>query len=113
MDIDAASLFTGFLVGLMVFQVRGAKRILEALGFLGMLLFMLTLINVFISKNLNATHTYNIVISFFVGNTLGHFVYLVGANISRYIQFGELSPRMLIYLMTTLLMLIAFKALFG
>jgi len=82
MDIDVASLFVGFLVGLVVFQVRGAKRILEALGLLGTLLFMLTLVNAVISKNLGTTYISNMLISFFVGSILGRLVYLVGANIS-------------------------------
>ena len=112
MDIDVTSLLIGFLVGLVVFQVRGVKKILEALGLLGTMLFMLTLINTVLnSRNLNPSHISNMTISFFVGGILGNLVYLIGANISRYMQFGTLSPKILIYIMLIVLILIIFSGL--
>ncbi|RLF03265.1 MAG: hypothetical protein DRK00_09005 [Thermoprotei archaeon] len=111
MDIDVASLLIGFLVGLIVFQVRNVKKILEALGFLGTMLFILTLINTILNtRNLNLNYVFKrMVTSFFVGEILGNLVYLIGANISRYIQFGTLSLKILIYIMLIALILIIFS----
>jgi len=111
MDIDIVSLLIGFLIGLLVFQVRGAKRVLEALGFLGTILFTLTLISYVLnnSGNLDPGYMSNTIISFIVGEVLGNLIYFVGANISRYLQFGTLSPRILIYIMWILLILIIFQ----
>jgi hypothetical protein len=112
MNLDIVSLLIGFLVGLIVFQVHGVKKILEALGFLGTMLFMLTLINTIMnSKSLNPAYIFNMIISFFVGGVLGELVYLIGANISRYVQFGTLSPRILLYIMLIVLILIIFSSL--
>jgi len=108
MNIDAASLLIGFLVGLIVFQVRGVKKILEVLGFLGAIVFMLTLMNTVLNtRNLNSS--YKMIISFFVGGVLGNLVYLIGANISRYIQFGTLSLKIIVYIMLIALILVIFS----
>jgi len=105
MNIDITSLLLGFLVGLVVFQAPYIKRVLEALGTLGILLFMLALVNAVINKNLETAYISNMTISFILGNLLSSLVYLVGANISRYVQFGELSPRILIYIALIMLIL--------
>jgi len=111
MDMDIVSLLIGFLVGLLVFQVRGAKKVLETLGSLGAMLFALTLVSYVLnnSGNLDPGYMSNMVVSFIVGEVLGNLIYLIGANISRYIQFGTLSPRILIYIMLILLILIIFN----
>jgi len=110
MNIDAASLLIGFLVGLIVFQVRGVKKILEVLGFLGAIVFMLTLMNTVLNtRNLNSSYIFKMIISFFVGGVLGNLVYLIGANISRYIQFGTLSLKIIVYIMLIALILVIFS----
>ena len=101
-----------FLAGLVVFQVRGIKGywgeisdLSSILGFVPLLLGFLygtsTLPNVFIG------YIGSIMIGF-----LSSLAYLIGANISRYIQFGEMSPRIVVYVALFFVLWIILDSLF-
>ncbi len=98
----------GFLIGLIVFQVRGIKKILDFLSSLGILLFALWMFNA-VMNNVNPETILNQIQSFVIGGFAGTLFYLIGANISRYEQFGRMSPKIIIYVILLILLLLLFN----
>ena len=98
----------GFLVGLIVFQVRGVKKILSVLSSIGFLSFVLWMFNAIMNGISPETISKHIQ-SFVIGGFASTLFYLIGANISRYEQFGRMSPRMVVYVILLLLLLLIFN----
>ena len=98
----------GFLIGLVVFQVRGVKKILSVLGSFGFILFVLWLIDA-IMNGVGPEIISSRIINFTIGGLIGSLCYLIGANISRYMQFGKMSPKILIYFLLLILLLFMFR----
>lgn len=83
-----------FIVGLVVFQVRGIKSFFDVIVGIFSTLSLLTLLfkpdpltEIFIAIGLD-----------YVSGVFTFTTYLIGANISRWIQFGEMSPRIILYI---------------
>jgi len=99
MSVDISWVIGWFLVGLITFQVRGIKQIFTAIsaGFS---------ILSFLSLN---SDQLKVILNFIGINTIsGVFttvVYLIGANISRFIQFRALSFRIIIYFFLLIVLL--------
>ena len=95
-----------FLVGLVVFQVRGIKSFFAAVsGLFSALSFVMLLFRpepldeVFVSIGLG-----------YITGIFTLFVYLIGANISRCVQFGRMSPRIVLYAFSLPLLWIILQA---
>lgn len=88
-----------FLVGLVTFQIRGIKRGFTAISIAFSILSILSL---------NLTQ-FTAVLNFIginaISGILTTLVYLIGANFSRFIQFGVMSPRIIIYFFIFLILL--------
>ncbi len=98
----------GFIIGLFVFQVRGIKGILSILGALGYMTLILWILNN--AKNeINPQALLEQIMNFVVGGFIGTLFYLIGANISRYERFGKMSPRIIIYILLIILILLIFR----
>ncbi|HEC96076.1 MAG TPA: hypothetical protein ENI59_00165 [Euryarchaeota archaeon] len=98
------SAFLGFIVGLFVFQVRGIKKIWEALEVLGTILFIYGFLSL-IFLHMDFTSAFNEILSFIFENVLSTSTYLIGANISRGRQFGVISDKIFIYIAVALTLL--------
>jgi len=97
-----------FVVGLVTFQLRGVKGYLEDINGLNSKLGFISLLSgFFYSAN---TLTLSLFIKYIVISVIVGFLfsraYLIGANFSRWIQFGEMSPNIIIHV---LLLFIALK----
>ncbi len=92
------TLLLGLTVGLVVFQVHGVKKILNTMNIIGLLSFALGLSYIIVDKtSLDAMSGY--IVRFIEGNILASIFYLIGANISRWLQFGKMSSRIVFYLL--------------
>jgi len=83
-----------FLVGFWTFQVKGVKKAFTGISTFFSIIALFALI-------LEPNPIANIMISVGLGFISGIFTglaYLIGANISRFRQFGKLSPRIIIYI---------------
>ena len=86
--------FGWFVVGLVTFQIKGIKSFFGVVGSLFSLLYLFLLIQ-------GQSSSASIIESIGIGKISGVFTliaYLIGANISRYAQFGKMSPRIIIYI---------------
>jgi len=83
-----------FIAGLIVFQTRGdSKKLLSAISLFFSAISILSLLQSEMSIG-------EIMVYMGVSKITGAFTtlsYLIGANISRYNQFGKMSPRILFY----------------
>jgi len=108
-QMDIIWMVIWFLSGLIVFQTRGgSKKLLSTLSFLLSVISILSLFQ-------NETSIGEIVAYIGIGKITGIFTslfYLVGANISRYNQFGEMSPRIFLYLILILVLWIILDSVF-
>ena len=93
-----------FIVGLLVFQVRGIKRILSFSSSIGMIVFFLGLFYI-IMNNIAMGRIFEQTYQFIIGGIVSSLFYLIGANISRYNRFGKMSSRILIYVMLLVVLL--------
>lgn len=93
--VDSVWLLAWFAVGLVTFQVRGIKQLFTTISSLFSVLSLLSLSQV--SDPVGALIT-----SFGLDYISGIFTtaaYFIGANISRYEQFGEMSSRIILYIL--------------
>ena len=108
-QMDIIWMVIWFLLGLIVFQTRGgSKKLLSTLSFLLSVISILSLFQ-------NEASIGEIVAYIGIGKITGIFTslfYLVGANISRYNQFGEMSPRIFLYLILILVLWIILDSVF-
>jgi hypothetical protein len=96
-----------FFVGLLTFQVSGLKRLLESVSGAISGISLLILIT---KPDPITTYLTSIPIGYVAGDvTL--LAYLIGANISRAIQFGKMSPRIILYVVAFFLVLLIAKSL--
>jgi hypothetical protein len=110
--VDILWLVLWFVVGLCVFQIRGIKSIMgeisDSYSILGVIPLILGV--------LYGTYTLpNVFVGYIGGVMMGvlsSLAYLIGAIISRYRQFGEMSPRILAYSALFIMFWIVFEALF-
>lgn len=96
-----------FFVGLLTFQVTGLKRLLESVSGIISGISLLILI----TKSDPITTYLNSIPIGYVAGAVTLLAYLIGANISRAIQFGKLSPRILLYVVAFFLVLFIAKSL--
>ena len=104
MYIDFVWVFGWFVVGLVTFQIKGIKSFFGGVGFLFSLLSLFLLIQGQSSLT-----------SIGIGEISGVFTliaYLIGANISRYAQFGKMSPRIIIYIILFFMLWLLLETLF-
>ena len=106
--MDFVWVFGWFVVGLVTFQVKGIKSFFEWVGVLFSLLSLFLLIQ--------GQSSLTSIIEFIgIGKISGVFTliaYLVGANISRYIQFGKMSPRIILYIILFFMLWLLLETLF-
>ena len=100
-----------FVVGLFVFQMRGIKRIMEDIsglnfGFSIVILVLGTLYGFYTLPNVLFCFVGSVIIGF-----LSIFSYLIGANISRWRQFGNMSFNIYIYGLLFILLLLFYEIL--
>jgi len=93
--VDSIWLFGWFIVGLVTFQVRGIKHFFTTIS---LLFSLLSLFLLFQASNPIAAIITSIGLDYISG-IFTSVAYLIGANISRYEQFGEMSPRIIIYIL--------------
>jgi len=98
-----------FIAGLIVFQTKGqSKKLLSILSFFFSGVSILSLFR-------NGTSIDEVITYIGIGKITGIFTtlfYLIGANISRYNQFGEMSPRIFLYLILILVLWIVLDLMF-
>ena len=97
-----------FIVGLIVFQVRGIKHFFTAISSLFSLLSLFLLIQ-------EQSSLTSIIEFIGIGKISGIFTilaYLIGANISRYARFRKMSPRIIIYIFLFFILWIVLESLF-
>ena len=96
-----------FFAGLLTFQVTGLKRLLESVSGIISGISLLILIT---KPDPITTYLTSIPIGYVAG-AVTLLAYLIGANISRAIQFGKMSPRILLYVVAFFLVLFLAKSL--
>lgn len=83
-----------FFIGLVTFQVRGIRSFFSIISALFSLLSLLSLL-------VQASNPIAVVLTLmgldYISGIFTSVAYLLGANISRYKQFGEMSPRIILY----------------
>lgn len=108
-QIDILWIAGWFLAGLVVFQTGGkSKKLLSILSFLFSGISILSLFQ-------GETSIGEIIAYIGIGKITGIFTslfYLIGANISRYAQFREMSPRIFLYLILILILWIILDSIF-
>ena len=100
--------FGWFVVGLVTFQIKGIKSFFGGVGSLFSLLSLFLLIQ-------GQSSLASIIEFIGIGKISGVFTliaYLIGANISRYAQFGKMSPRIIIYIILFFMLWILLETLF-
>ena len=108
MYIDFFWVFGWFVVGLVTFQIKGIKSFFGGLGSLFSLLSLFILIQ-------GQSSLASIIEFIGIGEISGVFTliaYLIGANISRYAQFGKMSPRIIIYIISFFILWLVLETLF-
>jgi hypothetical protein len=91
-----------FFGGCFVFQVRGLKRVLDIISSLFSVLSIFTLL---FKPDPITEIFFSISLGYFTGIfTLT--IYLIGANISRYMQFNKMSSRIYLYMLSVPLWII-------
>jgi len=106
--MDIFWIFGWFTVGLVVFQVRGIKSFFGGVSSLFSLLSLFLLIQ-------EQSSLVSVIEFIGIGKISGVFTllaYLIGANISRCVQFGEMSPRIIIYTLLFFILWGVLEALF-
>ena len=99
MSINIIWLIAWFVVGMMTFQVHGIKKSMTAISSLFSVLSFLLLIQ---ESNPIVTFINSIGLDLISG-VLTSFAYLIGANISRFVQFGTMSPIIIKYILAFVL----------
>jgi divalent metal cation (Fe/Co/Zn/Cd) transporter len=91
-----------FIVGLVVFQVKGVKSLFDLVSgiFSAFSLFLLLL------KPDPLTEIFTAIGLGYISGAFTFIVYRIGANISRCIQFNEMSPKIVLYLLAFPVLLI-------
>jgi hypothetical protein len=88
-----------FLVGLVTFQIRGIKHTFTIIS---------TIFSIMSVLSLNLSQ-FKAILDFIgisvISGVLTSVVYLIGANISRFTQFGKMSPRIIVYLIILTILL--------
>ena len=107
-QIDFFWIFGWFIVGLVVFQIRGIKHTFTAISSLFSLLSLFLLIP---EPNPIAAFM-NFIGLDFISGLFTFLAYLIGANISRYAQFGEMSPKIITYSLLFFLLWMVLETLF-
>jgi len=107
--LDIIWLFIWFLVGIVVFQVHGIKNywggVDQVYSAIGILILVFSLFYGAVTlQNMTMTLIGSIIIGF-----LSTLAYLIGANISRAAQFGEISPKIVVYFLLFCLFLGIFR----
>ena len=109
MYIDFVWVFAWFVVGLLTFQIKGIKSFFG--GVVGSLFSLLSLFLLIQGQSSLAS-----IIEFIgIGKISGLFTlfaYLIGANFSRYAQFGKMSPRIIIYFILFFMLWLVLETLF-
>ena len=107
-----------FVVGLFVFQIPGIKGAFKEISDLYSIIpFLLgffyatwtqnpEMVIGYIVKNIEEVMSIGIIKGF-----LSSLAYLIGANISRYEQFGKMSPRIIIYILLFFMLWIVLESL--
>lgn len=91
-------LIAWFLVGMMTFQVHGIKKSMTAVSLLFSILSVLLLL-----QEANPIVTYIDYMGLdLISGIFTSLVYLIGANISRFVQFGTMSPMIIKYILVLL-----------
>jgi len=106
--MDIFWVFGWFVVGLVVFQIRGIKHFFTMISSLFSLLFLFLLIQ---EQNPIAAFM-NFIGLDFISGLFTSLAYLIGANISRCVQFGEMSPKIITYSLLFFLLWMALETLF-
>lgn len=107
-DIDLVWVLAWFGVGLVTFQVRGIKHTFAAISFIFSFLSLFLLI----SEQNPVGEFLNWIGLDFISGLFTSLSYLIGANISRYEQFGNMSPRIFYYTFFFFMLWLALEALF-
>lgn len=90
------TIILSFVIGIIAFQFRGTGRLLAILSGIGVIALLASL----------ESQPVPAFVSFIFGGLIGRFTYLVGANISRYTQFGKISLyRIIFYILVIVLLL--------
>ena len=107
--LDILLLLGWFIIGMVVFQVHGVKdywgRTNDAYSAIG----MVPLILGFFYGAVTLQNMTMVLIGSIILGFLFTLAYLIGANISRAMQFGEMSPRIILYIFLLIIFLIGFK----
>ena len=106
--IDFLWIVGWFMVGLVTFQIRGIKHFFTTISSLFSLLFLFLLIT---EPNPIGAFINSIGLDFISG-LFTSLAYLIGANISRYAQFGQMSPRILYYTILFFMLWMVLEVLF-
>ena len=95
MSVNIVWLIAWFVVGMMTFQVYGIKKSMTTISFLFSILSLLLLVQ---ESNQIVTFINSMGLDLISG-VFTSLAYLIGANISRFVQFGTMSPMIIKYVL--------------
>jgi len=85
-----------FIVGLVVFQIKGIKSFFDIVtGMFSVFSLLMILL-----KPDPITEAFTSIGVGYISGIFTFIIYRIGANISRYFQFGKMSPRIILYLLS-------------
>lgn len=85
-----------FVVGLVVFQIKGIKSLFDTItGIFSAFSLLMVLL-----KPDPITQAFTSIGLGYISGIFTFTIYRIGANISRYLQFGKMSPRIIPYLLS-------------
>ena len=106
--IDFLWMFGWFVVGIIVFQVHGIRDYWGQTSEAYSAISLLSLFLGFIYGTLTLQNITMTLIGSIILGILSTLAYLIGANISRAIQFGEMSPKIIVYILVFIFLILTF-----
>ena len=107
--IDIIWIFLWFLVGLVVFQIRGIKSFWGQTTDTYSAITIIPIILGFFYGAITLQDVTMSLVGSIILSTITTLAYLIGANISRAAHFGHLSPRIIFYVFFFFMFLVIFK----
>lgn len=95
MSVNIVWLIAWFVVGMMTFQVYGIKKSMTAVSFL----FSISSLLLLLQKSNPIVTFINSMGLDLISGVFTSLAYLIGANISRFVQFGTMSPMIIKYVL--------------
>lgn len=106
--IDFVWIIIWFLAGLLTFQYTSVKKIVGTISGLISFISLIALI----TKPDSLVHIFSSIGLGYISGLFTTLSYLIGANISRYMQFGRMSPRILLYPILLIILWIVLESVF-